>query len=259
MGIVNVTPDSFSDGGRFASVESAVAQAKKLCDEGADWIDLGAESTRPGAEPVSEAEELRRVEPVLERLAGTISATVSIDTYKPAVARRAIALGAEIINDVTGFRDPKMVAVAAESDTGLVCMHMRGTPENMATLAEYTDVVGELKQYFSDRLAMLSQAGVALDRVSLDPGIGFAKRTTHGLTILRSLASLCELGRPLLLGVSRKRLIAEVTGQPTLDRLGGTIGAVVHGYLNGARIFRVHDVAPIRQALTVVKAIQAAG
>lgn len=258
MGIVNVTPDSFSDGGQFLGAEAAIRQARCLADEGADWIDIGGESTRPGAEPVPVEEELARVTPVLERLAGSISVPISIDTYKAEVAARALSLGARILNDVTGFRDERMVEVAAGSSATLIVMHMKGDPETMHDHARYDDLVGELIDYFGGRIDRLVRAGIRRERIVLDPGIGFAKRRSHNLAILQRLDELLVFGRPLLLGISRKRIVGEVTGQTESGRLAGSLAAAVVGYGKGARIFRVHDVAATRDALRVAEAIATA-
>ncbi|QDU64497.1 Dihydropteroate synthase [Planctomycetes bacterium Pan216] len=256
MGIVNVTPDSFSDGGEFLDADRAVAHAKQLAADGADWLDLGGESTRPGAEPVDAEEELRRVIPVIEKLTEEVTVPISIDTYKPDVARLALNAGATIINDVTGFRDPRMIEVAAESSAACVVMHMRGTPKTMNDLATYDDVVGELIGYFEQRMRQLEEGGVARERVVLDPGIGFAKRRAHNLTLMKELRTFDRFGRPILLGASRKRIIGEITGRGERDRLAGSITTAVCGYLHGAQILRVHDVAAIRDALDIALAIE---
>jgi dihydropteroate synthase len=256
MGIVNVTPDSFSDGGEWFDCQRAVAHGEKLAAEGADWLDVGGESTRPGAKPVSLEDELQRVLPVVEALVRKTAAVVSIDTYKPQVAREAIAAGARIINDVTGFRDPQMIELAANSTAACAVMHMRGTPETMQNLAEYDDVTADLLIYFKDRMRGLAQAGVDPERVLLDPGIGFAKKRRHNLEILRRLSEIVGLGRPVLLGTSRKRIVGEVTGREPKDRLYGTLGSLVVGYMKGVRIFRVHDVGPARDALAIAAAVE---
>jgi dihydropteroate synthase len=255
MGIVNVTPDSFSDGGRFLAADQAVAHAEALVADGADWLDVGGESTRPGATPVSLDEELRRVMPVLERLAGRVHTPISIDTYKPTVARRAVETGARIINDVTGFRDPAMIEVAVECRTACVCMHMRGTPQTMQQFTHYDDVVGEIVQYFTDRLDHIERNGVERERILIDPGIGFAKKRRQNLEILKRLDALHGLGRPILLGTSRKRFIGELTGRTELDRLPGTIATSVYAVMQGVQVLRVHDVAAVRDAIDVVCAI----
>jgi dihydropteroate synthase len=256
MGILNVTPDSFSDGGQFDRPELAFEQGMKLARDGADWLDVGGESTRPGAEPVSLVEELKRVLPIVEYLRAQTDRPISIDTYKPEVASRAVAAGASIINDVTGFRDPAMLDVAAGCHAACVCMHMRGTPQTMMKLAEYTDIVAELNDYFAERLETMVSAGISRDRIILDPGIGFAKRTQHNLAILQNLDQLAIHGRPILLGASRKRIIGDLTGRAESDRLPGTIATTIVGWLDGVHAFRVHDVSAIRDALAVISVLE---
>lgn len=259
MGIVNVTPDSFSDGGRFLDSSRAVDHALKLVEEGANWLDVGGESTRPGATPVGEGEELRRVLPVIEGISAQTDTPISIDTYKASVAREAIRAGASIINDVTGFRDPTMLEVAAASETACIVMHMRGTPADMMEQTEYTEVVADLIEYFRERLAHLCAAGVKLDRTILDPGIGFAKRRLDNLRLLHRLDEFASLGRPVLLGASRKRIIGEITGRGEAGRIYGTIASSVLAYLRGVHILRVHDVGAVADALKVARAIEVEG
>ena len=259
MGIVNVTPDSFSDGGQFLDPVAAIEQGQRLVAEGADWLDVGGESTRPGAEPVPLDEELRRVLPVLEGLADSTSVPISIDTYKPEVARRAVRAGASIVNDVTGFRDPAMIEVGADCGAACVCMHMKGTPRTMGEEARYDDVVADLLQYFEDRIERMSAAGIDRRRIVIDPGIGFAKKKQHNLDLLDRLDELLTLNRPVMLGASRKRIIGELTGRPESERLYGTIGTAVIGYVKGAAVLRVHDVGPIRDTLAVLRSVDAAG
>lgn len=256
MGIVNVTPDSFSDGGQFRDPDEAVTHALKLAADGADWLDIGGESTRPGAAPVSLQEELDRVLPVIERLVPATPVPISIDTYKPEVARQAVALGASIINDVTGFRDPQMVQVAAGCDAACVCMHMKGTPETMRALAQYDDVVHETIDYLEHRLVELASAGVDRERLIVDPGIGFAKKTVHNIEILRRIEEYHRLDRPVLLGASRKRIIGDITKRPEEARLAGTIATSVLAAMHGVHIVRVHDVRSVADALAVVCAIE---
>lgn len=266
QGILNVTPDSFSDGGAFVDPAMAVEHAERLIDEGADWIDIGGESTRPGAEPVSLAEELRRVIPVIERLARTVSVPLSIDTYKAAVAEQALAAGATILNDVTGFIDPAMRKVAAATGATCIAMHMRGTPQTMNDLADYDDVVAEVGRVLGERMTLMEEAGIARDRIVLDPGIGFAKKLRHNVALIARLPELLALGRPILLGTSRKKMVKELTDgmlpsgkpRPEIDRVYGTVATAISGYLRGAQILRVHDVGAIRDALTVFRAIEAA-
>lgn len=255
MGILNVTPDSFSDGGRYFDTDRAVAHGEQLVADGADWLDIGGESTRPGAQAVPIDEELRRVLPVLERLTGRVHVPVSIDTYKPEVARRALQSGASLINDVTGFRDSAMIETAADSDAGCICMHMRGTPQDMQAHAQYTDVVSELCDYFRTRLDAMRIGGIDPERVLVDPGIGFAKKKNHNLEILARLTELHMIGRPVLVGASRKRFLGELTGRPECNRLAGSIATAVHAAMSGVHVLRVHDVAEVRDALAVVAAI----
>lgn len=256
MGIVNVTPDSFSDGGRFNDTGRAVEHALQLVAEGADILDIGGESTRPGAEPVEEAEELRRVLPVIRAVRSATKALISIDTMKAAVARAAIDAGADIINDVTGLRaDAAMPRLAAETNVGIVVMHMTGTPQTMQVNPQYADVVAEVRAYFERRLLLMEHEGIAAERVVLDPGFGFAKTLEHNLTLLRELAQLSTL-RPLLIGISRKSTIAKVIGSDAMDdRYWPTVALTAHAREHGARIVRVHDVRPNREALRMMEAV----
>jgi dihydropteroate synthase len=255
MGVVNVTPDSFSDGGLFLEADAAVEHGRRLAAEGADIVDIGGESTRPagdvygeGAQPVSEEEELRRVLPVVERLAG--DARVSIDTMKPAVARAALDAGAAIVNDVSAFRfDPGMAAVVAESGADCCLMHMLAEAD-----PRYDDVVSEVKAFLEERLAFAVSEGVDEERVWLDPGIGFGKTVDHNLELLRRLDEIVAIGRPVAIGTSRKSFLGKITGRPELERLPGTIATNVIAYERGASIFRVHDVAPVAEALMVAAA-----
>jgi dihydropteroate synthase len=267
MGVVNVTPDSFSDGGRFLAPEGAIAHGLELVGEGADILDVGGESTRPGAEPVAASEELRRVMPVVEGLAAA-AAQISIDTSKAAVARAALEAGASLVNDVTALRgDPEMVGVIADSGARCCLMHMLGEPRTMQLQPHYGDVVDDVKAFLSERLAFAVREGVAEERVLLDPGIGFGKTVEHNLQLLRRLDELAALGRPLLVGTSRKsflgRVIADAAGasEPVdvASRLPGTLATCVLAYERGARFFRVHDVAPVRCALAVAAATLGAG
>jgi len=255
MGVLNVTPDSFSDGGRFFQPEAALQQARHLMEEGAHILDIGGESTRPGAESVSTAEELRRVLPVIEALHHESAVRLSIDTMKPEVADAALRAGATLINDVTGLRDPAMAAVAARHRAGVVIMHMRGTPETMRGLTEYTDVVAEVKAYLAAQAAAARAAGI--DEIILDPGIGFAKTAAQSFTLLRRLGEFQELGYPILIGPSRKSFLSSIHGlERPEDRLEGTVAAVAIGVLSGAAIVRVHDVAACRKAALVASAIR---
>lgn len=255
MGIVNVTPDSFSDGGQFSDSQAAVNHALELAAEGADILDLGGESTRPYSEPVSVDEELRRVMPVLEAILQQASIPVSIDTSKAAVARSALAAGAEIINDVTGLDgDPQMVQLAVETGAGVCAMHMQGTPQTMQNEPVYGDVVEEILDYLRQRRDRLIAAGVEPDRICLDPGIGFGKTHQHNLTLMANCWRFHELGCPLLVGHSRKGFIAKVLGDKEANRTAGTIGGALSLAAQGVQIIRVHDVQAVRQALLLFEA-----
>jgi dihydropteroate synthase len=256
MGIVNVTPDSFSDGGQFEEPETAITHALKLEREGADIIDIGGESSRPGAVPVPEAEELRRVLPVIEGLRGRLRVPISIDTMKPGVAQAALAAGAAIVNDVAANRQEEtMWDVVAARGAGYVCLHMRGTPQTMQAQGSYADVAGEVKDFFFDRIRRLSDCGVSLDQIILDPGIGFGKQSKDNLRLLRSLRSFVEIGRPILLGVSRKSFIGKVTQAEVGARLPGALACACLGVAAGVQMFRVHEVAETIQAIRVTEAI----
>lgn len=258
MGIVNTTPDSFSDGGACFDPRTAVATALEMACDGADIIDVGGESTRPGAAAVDLREELERVLSVVDEIASH-GICVSVDTRHAAVARACLDAGAAIINDVTGFRDPAMTALAASCDAGLVAMHMRGEPDTMASLASYDDVVAEVRAELASIADRLVAAGIDAARICLDPGIGFAKDTAHNLEILARLGEFARLGRPLLVGASRKRFIGEVTGETTPRlRLGGSIAVAVESVARGAAVVRVHDVRETVQALAVTAAIEEA-
>jgi dihydropteroate synthase len=255
MGIVNVTPDSFSDGGRFLEPAAAVDHALRLIDDGADLIDIGGQSTRPGAAAVEAEEELRRVMLVVERLCGKTSVPVSIDTFCARVAREAVAAGVEVINDVTAMTgDPEMVGVAVESRVGVCVMHMRGTPRTMQDKPEYADVVGEVREYLARRRDALMAAGIERERICLDPGLGFGKTTEHNLELLARIRESHALGCPLLVGPSRKAFIGCVLGDMGADRLPGTIGVVLAMATAGVQVVRVHDVAEVRRALALFEA-----
>ena len=257
MGVVNVTPDSFSDGGRALDPEAALAHAARLLAEGADLLDVGGESTRPGAAPVSAEEEIRRVAPVIERLRARFpGAPISIDTSKPEVARAALGAGADLVNDVRALAAPGMAELVAGSGAAAVLMHMRGTPADMQSRARYRDVVGEVAAELREAVRRAVAAGVSEDRILLDPGIGFAKTASQSLAVLAGLGRLRELGRPLLVGPSRKSFIGEVTGAAVDDRLPGTLAAVAACVLAGAEFVRVHDVAAARQAARVAAAVR---
>jgi dihydropteroate synthase len=254
MGVVNVTPDSFSDGGAWLDPEAAVAHGHDLARQGADILDIGGESTRPGAAPVGEAEELRRVLPVLAGLAGA-GPRLSIDTSKARVAEAALQAGATIVNDVTALRgDPAMAALLAAHDCDVCVMHMLGEPRTMQRAPHYDDVVDDVKAFLSERLRFAVAQGIAEDRVWLDPGIGFGKTIEHNLELLRRLHELVALGRPLVIGTSRKSFLGTITGRGPLERVPATIATNVLALAAGARVFRVHDVAEARDALAVAAA-----
>ncbi len=251
MGIVNVTPDSFSDGGRHADAARALAHCEQLVAEGADILDIGGESTRPGATPVPLEEELARVLPVLEGALG-LGVPVSVDTVKPEVMRRALELGADIVNDINALRLPGAVeAVAAHPGCGVCLMHMRGDPATMQQRPQYDDVVAEVGDFLRERVALLAGRGVDAERIVLDPGIGFGKSVEHNLALLRRQRELLALGRPLLLGWSRKSTLGAVTGRPVEQRLAASLAAALAAVQLGARIVRVHDVAATADALKV--------
>jgi len=255
MGIINVTPDSFSDGGKFFSVEAAVEQALRLVEEGADLLDIGGESTRPYSDPISTEDELGRITPVFETLANRVSIPLSIDTSKSAVARAALAAGAEIINDVTALTgDAAMLQLAAESAAGICAMHMQGTPQTMQDNPHYDDVVREVRDYLGSRLEALVAAGIAAERVCLDPGIGFGKTHQHNLTLMAHCEGLHELGRPLLVGHSRKGFLGKLLGDEQADRTSATVGAALSLAVQGVQVIRVHDVRGVREALLAFEA-----
>ena len=255
MGILNVTPDSFSDGGCWVDVAAAVAHAERMIAEGAELIDIGGESTRPGATPVDEAEELRRVIPAIAALAG--KAVISVDTMKAAVAREACAAGASIINDVGGLRDDAMLEAAAETGAGVVAMHMRGIPQTMQCAPVYADIASEVHDFFCHTVARAVSSGVPAERLVLDPGIGFGKTVDHNLELLRRLPGIgVGLSRPILLGVSRKSFIGKVLGSDKMeDRAWPTVALTSYGREHGVRIFRVHEVKANVEALRMTEAI----
>jgi dihydropteroate synthase len=257
MGILNVTPDSFSDGGRHADTARAITQARLMAAQGADIIDVGGESTRPGAEPVSEDEELRRIIPVIERLASELTIPISVDTYKSRVARKALEAGASIVNDVSGLRfSLDMAGIVAEYGAAVVIMHIKGTPRDMQQDPVYTDVVAEVKSYLADSIALAVQAGVNPESILVDPGIGFGKTLEHNLTLLNRLGELRGLGCPILLGTSRKKFIGTVLGIAEADRRQeGTAATIVLGIERGARVMRVHDVAQMVKVARMTDAV----
>jgi dihydropteroate synthase len=256
MGVVNVTPDSFSDGGQYLDRAAAIAHGLELEAEGAAILDVGGESTRPGAAPVPEDEELRRVLPVIEGLVSAgCRAQISIDTYKSRVAARALEAGATLVNDVTALRgDPDIAAVVAEANADCCLMHMLGTPRTMQLDPHYDDVVGEIKAFLEERMSYAIAHGIAADRILLDPGIGFGKTVEHNLELLRRLGELVELGRLVMIGTSRKSFLGKITGREVDGRVAATVATNVLAYERGARVFRVHDVAPVNDALMVAAA-----
>ena len=257
MGVLNVTPDSFSDGGQYFDVGRAIEHGLKLIADGADILDIGGESTRPGADPVEVAEEVRRVVPVIQGLRAQNSVLISIDTMKPSVARAAIEAGAGIINDVTGFRDPAMAEVAAQTGAGLVVMHMQGDPRTMQANPMYEDVVAEVKAFFEERLQTLQSAGIAPERITLDPGFGFGKTLDHNKALLHALPELHVQDRPLVVGVSRKSMIARFLGDNAMEkRRWPTVALTAWMRDAGAEIVRVHDVKENAEAMRMMEAIR---
>ncbi|HEY0916856.1 MAG TPA: dihydropteroate synthase [Solimonas sp.] len=259
MGILNVTPDSFSDGGLHATRERALARARQMVGEGAAIIDIGGESTRPGAAPVGEAEELDRVVPVIEQLSRELDVVVSIDTAKPGVMREACRAGAEIINDINALRAESAVEVAAAAGAAVCLMHMQGEPRTMQQDPRYGDVVAEVRQFLQERMQACLAAGIARDAISLDPGFGFGKRLEHNLSLLGRLDAFADLERPLLVGLSRKSMFGQLLGQPVEGRLAGSLAAAVLAAWQGAHILRVHDVGPTVEALKVAQSVRQAG
>lgn len=255
MGVLNVTPDSFSDGGRFDSPAAAVARARQMAAEGAALLDIGGESTRPGAPPVGVAEELARVIPVIEAVAGGGAPPISVDTAKPEVMTAAAAAGAEMINDVRALGAPGALEAAAASGCAVCLMHMQGEPATMQQAPAYGDVVSEVGRFLDERVAALQAAGVARERIVVDPGIGFGKTLRHNLLLLTALDGLAAAGQPVLVGVSRKSMIGALTGRPAQQRLAGSLAAMLAAVARGAAIVRVHDVAESRDALRVWLAI----
>lgn len=257
MGVVNVTPDSFSDGGQFFAPEAAVAHALRLTEEGAEILDIGGESTRPGAAPVSEQEELRRVLPVIEALSSRLRIPISIDTQKVAVARAAVAAGASLINDIAAHRaEDAMWRIAAETGAGYVAMHMQGTPRTMQTNPAYADVLHEVEAFFEDRLERLRAAGVEAGQVVLDPGIGFGKTLEHNLELLRGIKTFTRFKRPLLLGVSRKSFLSRLfAGIEVADRLSAALGCTCWAVERGVSLIRTHDVARTLRAVRMTEAL----
>jgi dihydropteroate synthase len=261
LGIVNITPDSFSDGGQFLDTDAAVAQALRLVEQGADLLDIGGESTRPGSQPVELEEELSRIIPVVRRLAALTSTPLSVDTNKAEVARQALEAGAHIINDITALAgDPTMPEVVRSYRAGVILMHMQGTPATMQVRPRYDDVVAEVVDFLEARLQACVNLGIAASQVVLDPGIGFGKTVEHNLRLLAHLEELQRLGRPVCLGVSRKGFLGTVLGRPLEQRLAGSLAAACHALVRGtAQIVRVHDVAETRDVVTMLNALWANG
>jgi dihydropteroate synthase len=256
IGVVNVTPDSFFDGGLYFEPARAIERALALAAEGADIIDIGGESTRPGSSPIPAKEEKKRILPVIEVLKQKKEVLISVDTSKAEVAESALAAGADIINDISAGRfDPRMLPLIARSGAGLILMHMKGTPRTMQIAPYYEDVVGEVKEFLRNRLEAAESCGVPRENIILDPGIGFGKTLEHNLTLLNNLSLLAELGRPLLVGVSRKSFLGKILKLEAPDRLEGTIAASIVSILRGADLLRVHDVEPMKRAVAVAEAI----
>ncbi|MFQ5869187.1 MAG: dihydropteroate synthase [Candidatus Zixiibacteriota bacterium] len=259
MGVLNLTPDSFFDGRMFPEPEAAVQHAFQMEAEGADIIDLGGESTRPGAQAVPLKEEFRRVLPVLKRLSGRLKVPISIDTYKSEVAERCIQCGAEIVNDISGlYFDPRMKEIVARHQVPVIVMHIKGTPRDMQKDPQYRDLIGEILSFFRESISRADAAGVPADKIIIDPGIGFGKSFAHNLDILKGLESFKVLGKPIMVGVSRKSFLGKILDLPVDERLEASIAAALYAVLRGANIVRVHDVAATVRALRTVEAIQRA-
>lgn len=254
MGILNVTPDSFSDGGLFLDVDKAVKHAKQMVKDGADIIDIGGESTRPGSGSVSEEKELKRIKPVIKRLLKEVDVSISIDTYKPKVAEECLDLGAHLINDITGLRNEEMIDVVAKYKVPVVIMHMKGEPKNMQQNPTYNDVVKDIKKFLSEKISEAKKEGIK--DIIIDPGIGFGKTTEHNLQILKRLSKFKDLKCPILVGPSRKSFIGNSSGVPVNERLEGTLAAISIAVMNGASIVRVHDVKECKRAIQIADAIK---
>jgi dihydropteroate synthase len=256
MGVVNVTPDSFFDGGRYATPEAAIRHALRLAEEGADLLDIGAESTRPGSDSIDEGEERRRLMPVVTAVAKAVSIPISVDTMKATVARAALEAGAVIVNDVSALQaDPVMAEVVATTGAGVVLMHMQGSPGTMQNAPVYDDVVGEVAEFFRERVKFCVERGIGQDQIMLDPGIGFGKLLLHNLTLLGQLETFVSFGRPILVGVSMKSFIGQVVGRPVEERSWGTAAAVALAVSKGAGILRVHEVAAMKEVVAMAAAI----
>jgi dihydropteroate synthase len=257
MGILNLTPDSFSDGGSYTDVDSAIERAKKMVEEGVDIIDVGAESTRPGAVYIEEEEELRRILPVVERLVSEIDVPISIDTYKSRIAEECIQAGAHIINDIKGLKgDPNMAKIIAEYGVSVIIMHIQGTPENMQKNPEYDNIIEDIKESLGESVEIAIKAGISPKNIILDPGIGFGKTFRDNLEIIKKLCEFKKLEYPILIGASRKGFIGEILGTPPLDRLEGNLAVAVISAYNGASIIRVHEVKETVRALKMTDAVK---
>jgi len=256
MGVLNVTPDSFSDGGRFLDPATAVASAVRMVEEGASIVDVGGESTRPGAAPVSVAEELRRVIPVIEALRSRIGVPISVDTRRSQVMRAALAAGADMVNDVNALREPEAMHAVADTDAAVCLMHMLGDPQSMQEAPRYDDVVTEVRDFLAERMAACRAAGIDEERIVVDPGIGFGKTREHNLRLVARLHDFVWLGRPILIGVSRKSTVGAITGRPVGERFAGSLALATLAAWHGAAIIRAHDVAGTVDALKVVAALR---
>ena len=256
MGILNITPDSFSDGGKFLDSQVAANHAIKMIENGADMIDVGGESSRPGAKPVLIDEELKRILPVIKAIRDKSDCLISVDTYKSKVAEAALNLGADLINDISSLSfDAKMAGVISAYKVPLVLMHMQGVPENMQLNPLYVNIINDLITFFKSKISIAKEAGVSNNMIILDPGIGFGKRVDDNFEIIRELKQICNMGYPILLGTSRKSFIGDTLGLPINDRLEGTLASVAIGVLNGAKILRVHDIIEVRRTVTIVERI----
>ena len=255
MGIINLSPDSFYPDSRVPSVPAALKLAERMIEEGADYLDVGAESSRPGAKPISEEEELAIILPVVKRLCRDFSVPVSVDTYKPGVAQKVLDEGVSIINDITGLRYPEMAPIIAEYNAGVVIMHMRGSPDNMQEDIHYDDCMGEIRQFLEQGIRTAEAAGIASDHIWVDPGIGFGKTVQHNLEIMANLDSFASLRKPVLLGASRKSFIGKILDLPVAERLEGSLATAVIGLIKGAKILRVHDVQETYRAVKIASEI----
>ena len=259
MGVLNVTPDSFSDGGRWFEPSVALGQAQRMVDAGADIIDVGGESTRPGASEVSEAEELHRTVPIVQAIAGELDVRVSIDTSKATVMTAAVQAGADLINDVRALREPGALEAAAATGADVCLMHMQGQPRTMQADPRYSDVVADVKAFLADRVEACAGAGILPERIWVDPGFGFGKTLEHNLALLRAMPELCALGHPVLAGLSRKSMLGTITGRPVDERMPASVAAALLAAQGGAAVLRVHDVAETRDAIDVWQAMLHAG